>query len=146
MMTNEFDIAGFQTAVERHWHYHSKCQNLSWAHIQRDDGIFEIEVAPVYQQVFGGRDDGKNIWVGFELHLSEFFGEPGVQVEEFGCVSYCESYSPTPAIPMRGKYLGLPFVLKLLLEPVPGSKPIEVVDTLRSEIRTIRETNLEQSD
>lgn len=143
---DEFDIAGFQAALEKHWHYHAKCQNLSWAHVERDDGICEIEVAPVFQELYGGVDDGKKVWVGFEVRLGGFFTEPGVEVEDFGAVSYCVDYSPTPAIPIRGTFRGLPFVLKLMLEPVPGSEPIEIVDTIKAELRTIRETHHEKGN
>ncbi len=142
-MTIGFDISDFQAAVEKHWRYHNKCQNLSWAHFKREDGIFEIEAAPVYQSVFGGKDDGKKVWVGFEVCLTDLFTEPGMQIEAFGCVSYCPDYSPTPSIPIRGTFREHPFVFRLMLEPVPGSEPIEIVDTLKAEIRTIRETHHE---
>jgi hypothetical protein len=141
MTTSRFDIAGFQAAVEKHWHYHAKCQNLSWAHVERDDGICEIEVAPVLQELYGGVDDGKKVWVGFEFNLTDFLAEPGVEVEDYGACSACVDCNPRPILAIRGTYEGEPFALKVNLEPVPDTDPVERLDTIKQEIRPIKDSN-----
>ena len=132
-----FDIAELRQAVEHHWQHHGKCNHLNWSIFERDDGVWQIEVAPIFQEVFGGEDDGKKVWTGFEFSLSEFLAEPGVDVEDFGAASYCIDCNETPIIAVRGRYLGVPFVMKLHLEPVP-SDPVEIIDKIKNEVRKIK--------
>ena len=139
--SDEFDIAAFEQAVERHWKHHATCHQLFWSVHERDDGISQIEVAPIYQEVFGNKDDGMKVWTGFEFDLGGFLAEPGVDVEEFGALSYCAECSPTPFIGFRGTYRGPAFVMKLHLEPIPDTEPREVLDTLKREVRAIEETH-----
>ena len=136
---DQFDIAGFKQAVERRWEHHAICHHLLWSINERDDGVWQIEVAPVYQEVLGGEDDGKKVWTGFEFDLTGLFGEPGVFALEFGAVSYCiECNNATPIIAVRGRYQGVPFVMKLHLEPIPDSDPVEIIDTIKNEVRAIK--------
>lgn len=135
---DKFDIAGLRQAVENHWHHHGNCHHLNWSVFERDDDVWQIGVAPIFQEVFGGEDDGKNVWMGFELDLSGFFAEPGVFALEFGAVSYCIDCNATPIIGVRGRYQGVPFVMKLHLEPIPDSDPVEIIDTLNGEVRAIK--------
>ena len=133
----KFDIAGLRQAVENHWQHHGNCHHLNWLVVERDDDVWQIEVAPIFQEVFGGEDDGKNVWIGFELDLSGLFAEPGVFALEFGAVSYCIDCNATPIIGVRGRYQGVPFVMKLHLEPIPDSDPVEIIDTIKNEVRAI---------
>lgn len=135
---DEFDISGFRQAVENHWHHHGNCQHLNWSVVERDDGVWQIEVAPVYQEVLGSKDDGMKVWTGFEFDTSGFFQEPGVFALEFGAASYCVDCNATPIIAVRGRYQGQPFVMKLHLEPIPESEPVEVIDTIKNEVRAIK--------
>jgi len=134
---DKFDIAGFRQAVENHWQHHGNCRHLNWSVTERDDGVWQIEVAPVYQEVLGSKDDGMKVWTGFEFDLSGFFGEQEVFALEFGAASYCLDCNATPIIGVRGRYQGQPFVLKLHLEPIPDSEPVEIIDTLKGEVRAI---------
>jgi hypothetical protein len=84
------------------------------------------------------KDDGMKVWTGFEFDLSGFFGEPGVFALGFGAVSYCVDCNATPIIAVRGRFQGVPFVMKLHLEPVPESEPVEIIDTIKNETRAIR--------
>jgi len=137
---DQFDIAGFKQAVERRWEHHAICHHLLWSIKERDDGVWQIEVAPVYQEVLGGEDDGKKVWAGFEFDLSGFLAEQEVFALEFGGASYCiECKNATPIMAVRGRYHGQPFVLMLHLEPIPDSEPVEVIDTLKNETRAIKE-------
>jgi hypothetical protein len=100
-------------------------------------GEAQVEVAPVFQEVYGGEEDGRRVWTGFRFDLSGFAAEPGVEVREAGAVSYCAGCSPTPALAVRGAYLGHPFALRLHLEPVPGGEPVEVIDAINHTTRPI---------
>jgi hypothetical protein len=134
---NEFDIASFRQAVEKHWQHHGNCHHLLWSIKERDDEVWQIEAAPVYQEVLGGEDDGKKVWTGFEFDLSGFLAEQEVFALGFGAVSYCVDCNATPIIAVRGRYQGQPFVMKLHLEPIPESEPVEIIDTLKGEVRAI---------
>lgn len=136
---DEFDIASFKQAVERCWEHHGNCHHLLWSINKRDDGVWQIEAAPVYQEVLGGEDDGKKVWTGFEFDLSGFLTEQDVFALEYGAVSYCVECNATPILAIRGRYLGQPFVMKLHLEPIPESEPVEIIDTLKGEVRAIEE-------
>lgn len=137
---DEFDVAGLRQAVETHWQHHGNCQHLLWSIQEADDKEgWKIEVAPIYQEILGSKDDGMKVWTGFEFDLSGFFGEPGVFALAFVAVSYCIDCCPTPTIGVRGRYHGQPFMLKLHLEPIPDSDPVEIIDTMKQEIRTRRE-------
>lgn len=136
----ELDIAGFRQAVENHWQHHGNCHHLNWSVTERDDGVYQIEVAPVFQEVLGSKDDGMKVWTGFEFDLSGFFAEQEeVFALGFGAVSYCVDCNATPIIAVRGRYKGQPFVMKLHLEPIPQSETVEIIDTLKGEIRAIEE-------
>jgi hypothetical protein len=139
--SDEFDVAGFRQAVEMHWQHHGNCRHLLWS-IQKPDGKeeWQIEVAPIYQEVLGSKDDGMKVWTGFEFNLSGFFGEPGVFALGFGAASYCIDCCPTPFIGVRGRYHGQPFMMKLHLEPIADSDPVEIIDTLKGEVRAIQES------
>ena len=133
-----FDIAGLRQAVQNHWQHHGDCRHLNWSVFQRDDEVWQIEVAPIFQEVYGSEDDGKKVWTGFEFSLKDFLNEPGVDVEDFGAASFCIDCNPTPIIAVRGRYQGVPFVMKLHLEPVPNTDPVEIIDKIRNEVRAIK--------
>jgi hypothetical protein len=136
-MNDEFDEAGFKTVVDRHWQHHGRCEHQYWSFFQRDDGAWQIEIAPIYQEILGGKNDGMKVWTGFEINLSDFLAEPGFDGIEFGAVSFCIECNAAPMICIRGKFQGQPFVMKLSLEPDPDSDPLEIIDTLKQEVRAI---------
>lgn len=138
-MSDEFDEVGFRTIVEKHWKYHRPCLHRLWSTEQVQDDVMQFEVAPVFQEVGGGSDDGMRVWSAFSMHLSDFFAEPGIEVEEFGLRSYCIECTPVPFFGVRGKYKGRPFHLILNLEPIADSKPVEIIDTNNNVVRAIKE-------
>ncbi len=58
---------------------------------------------------------------------------------EFGAASYCIECNATPIIAVRRRFQSVPFVLKLHLEPIPDSEAVEIIDTLKGEVRAIEE-------
>lgn len=137
-MTDSFDIAGFKRAVERHWRHHAPSNHLLWK-VTEGDG-WEIEVAPVFQEVVGSKDDGMMVWSGFRFDLSGFLAERGVSVENVLAASYCTECNETPYIGITGTYYAKVFDLRILLEPVPRSAPVEALDTLTGQVRAIGDT------
>ncbi len=136
-----FDEEAFQQAVHNNWLYHSPCEQVHWASSREGDDTWRIETAPVFQEIFGGEDDGKRVWSGFEFHIHGFFQEPGVEVLDFGAMSISADHEPIPFIGISGRYFGKPFILRIGLEPLPDSRPQEVVDTVRQVIRPINDAD-----
>lgn len=137
-MKSEFDIDGFKHAVERHWRHHAPCNHLLWQVNDGDDG-WQIEVAPVYQEVVGGDQDGQRVWSGFDLDVSDLLAERGMLAACVHAASFCTQCAETPHVGVRGTYLGRPFNLRIHLEPVPGTLPVEVIDTIKMQVRDIKE-------
>jgi hypothetical protein len=128
----------FKQAVERHWRHHAPCGHLNWLVKESDDSL-QIEVAPVFQEVVGGGQDGSHVWAGFRFDLSRFLAERGILVESLIAASFCTECNETPYIGIRGTYFSQPFALRIHLEPIPGSAPVEVIDMLTGQVRAIEE-------
>lgn len=134
-----FDIEGFKALVEKHWNYHAPCQHLKWKVDRTGIDSVQVEAAPIFQDILGGAEDGKRVWSAFQVDLSKLLAEPGIEVEEFGFVSYCVECTAVPFVGVRGKFMNTGFLLKLYLEPIPNSEPVEIIDTLKKETRAIKE-------
>ena len=89
----------------------------------------------MFQEVLGGEDDGKTVWTGFVFHTEKLLR--AMMVESISAASVCNECNPTPALVIRGRYRGHRLCLKVCLEPVPGSPVVEIIDTLRFEIRDL---------
>lgn len=120
--------------IKKSWASHgpSSGPHLSSA-FNTDSGEWLIVAAPVFQEVLGGEDDGKTVWTGFVFDTEKLLR--AMTVESISAGSVCNECSPTPTLVIRGRYRGHRVSLKVLLEPVPGSPVVEVIDTLRCEIR-----------
>jgi len=132
------NIDAFKQTVERHWRYHAPCETVLWKVLEDDDG-WQIEAAPVFQEVVGGDQDGSKVWAGFRFDVSGLLAERGVLVESVLAVSYCTQCNETPYMGVRGTYYGRSFSLRIHLEPIPGSEPVEIIDTLKHQVRDIKE-------
>jgi len=132
-----FDEDAFQEAVRFNWNYHAPCEQVDWRCGEQDDGTWQITVAPVFQQVWAGEDDGRTVWAGFDFHGFGFAQEPGVEVLDFGAMSFCLDHNPTPFIGFKGRYFGQPFILRIHLQPTEASPIREVLDTVTKRVRPI---------
>jgi hypothetical protein len=94
-----------------------------------------ITVAPVFQEVLGGEDDGKKVWTGFIFHGDLFCKADGVYVKHFAASSLCNLCSRHPRLMFRGKYRGHKIYLQVFLEPPDDTEAVEIVDTIKSEVR-----------
>ena len=135
-MMMDFDEDGFRQAVEKHWHHRFICNHIHWSCRQLPDeqGYF-IEVAPVIQEVYGGENDGGKTWTAFVFDLHGFLNESGVIVEKAFSTSHHLENNTVPYLGVEGTYRNVPFIMQLLLEPIPDSKPVEIIDTLNEELR-----------
>lgn len=131
-------IEEFKQSVSRHWKHHAPCLHLNWKVEATDDG-WQISVAPIYQEVVGGQQDGEKVWSGFRFDLSAFFAEWGLLVESVNAASFCVECNETPYVGVRGTYFAKPFNLRVHLEPIPGSTPVEAIDILKGQVRAIEE-------
>jgi hypothetical protein len=132
---DEFDIESFRRVVLSHWRYLSRSNISNWAIHKRDDNVWQIGAAPVFQECFGGTDDGKRVWSAFEFDLMDFLAEPELIVEECGAMSFQESTNTRPFVGFVGSYKGQPFVFQLNLEPIPNTEPLEILDTIQDVVR-----------
>ena len=142
-MDRDFDEVGFKAAVERHWKYHRPCRHRMWSSERLEDGTMKLSAAPIFQEILGGDQDGMKVWSAFEMNLSDFFTEPGIEITEVGFRSVCIECTPTPFVGVRGKYKGQSFVLLIHLQPIPDTEPVEIIDTIKN---TTRRINHEQAD
>lgn len=134
-----FDEEAFRETVTSNWHYHAPAEQVHWMSSREEDCTWRVETAPVFQEIFGGEDDGMRVWSGFEFHLQGFSHEPGVEVLDYGAMSRSADHEPIPFIGISGRYFGESFSLRIGLEPLPDSEPQEVVDTVRQVIRPIND-------
>jgi hypothetical protein len=125
----------FIALIEFCWEHHGPCQHLHSKCWYDADGVWLITVAPVFQEVLGGEDDGKKVWTGFIFHSDAFCKADGVSVESFAAGSVCSQCSPHPRLMFRGEYRGHRFYLQVFLEPPRDVEVVEVIDTIRCEVR-----------
>jgi len=126
----------FAGIIERCWQHHGACEhlNLKTAY-DTETHEWLILASPVFQEVLGGADDGKQVWTAFTFNADAFLRAPGVFVERFAVSSYCARYDAAPKLVFVGKYRSHPIRLTVLLEPQAGSPTAEIIDTLRNEVR-----------
>lgn len=105
-----------------------------------DTGEWRIVAAPVLQEIFGGFEDGEQIWTPFafdatDLLVGGLFGVPGLRIENVAVTSGNHDRTYTPMLVVRGRCDGDPVSIRVFLEPPAGAEPVEVIDTLRNVIR-----------
>ena len=136
--TDDFEIEDFRREVQARWTYQGQCNISNWSIFRREDAVWQIEVAPVFQEIYSGdEDDGKKVWVPFEFDLAAFMIESGVDVDVCGVQSFSAESNSLPCIGIVGAYRGKSFALRIHLEPIPNTAPIEVIDRIKNEVRNI---------
>jgi hypothetical protein len=136
---NNFDELHFRAIIERHWSYHRACRHRIWKTTCLENGVMQFEVAPAFQEILGGDQDGLHVWTAYSMNLTKLFSEPSLEVTEVGFRSYCVECSSTPFVGIRGCFKNLPFILMIHLEPIADTAPVEVIDTIKNETRARKE-------
>lgn len=135
---SQFDETALRRAILRHWTHHAACNVISLEVIHRPDrNHWHVLVAPAFQEVVGGSEDGTLVWSGFDFAISNFLAEPGIEVDSMGMASYLIDNNPTPFVGFSGRFRGQPFFLRISLEPIPDSKALEIVDAIRNQVRPV---------
>jgi hypothetical protein len=137
-MCQDFDEAGFKAAVERHWKYHRPCRHRLWSSERLEDGKMKLSSVPVFQEILGGDQDGLQVWTAYEMNLTDFFAEPGIEVNEVGFRSLCIECTPNPFVGIRGRYKGHPFILTIYMQPIDDTEPVEIIDTINNQTRAVK--------
>ena len=125
-----FEVAGFQALVGRHWLSHLNGVRPVWETARAGEDPAVLVAAPAFEEVMGGPHDGLRLWSAYSMNLTDLFEEPDVDVIEFGFHTRSAGHRPAPLFSVRGQYKRRGFYLELHLEPVPGSRPVPVYDTL----------------
>ena len=122
------------------WQHHAPCKHINMqSYWDENSDCWQVKAAPVYQEVYGGDDDGKKVWAGFLFDMGEFSRSHGVWIQEQALCSVCVECTQHPKIMARGKFQGHPIFLEVYLEPVADTEPVEIIDTLKQEIREMPE-------
>jgi hypothetical protein len=127
--------------IEKHWHYHGPCKSISFdARYSPDVRAWEIEASPVRQEVYGGEQDGQQVWTGFIFEAGEFSKESGLWVQDFAVASHCAVCCHRPKMMFKGKFKGHYVFVNIALEPDRDSGATEFLDTIKREVRPNEET------
>lgn len=121
-------------AIEGNWQHHGPCSQVAIKCLYDDaTGEWQIVVAPVFQEVFGGENDGLKVWTGFAFDIGSMmglFGMPGLRIDGIEACSRCVDCTPIPMIEMRCRLGSEKLVIQIHLEPVADSPVAEVIDTI----------------
>lgn len=136
-----FDVAAFQEVIRIRWSYHSPGEQVHWSSERHKDGTWHIAASPVFQEMWGGAEDGKRVWSAFVVCLWGLSQAAGIEFTNLYAISQRVDHSPTPFVQVTGEYFGQPFSLRVYMEPIPNSETKELVDTVRQEVRAIEEVD-----
>lgn len=126
----------FYKTIHKHWQHHAPCEHINLMSEWSDETkCWHVNAAPVWQEILGGEDDGKRVWAGFLFDFGDFSRAEGVWVQEQAFMSVCSECTPYPKTMTKGKFRGHNFYLHLFLEPPQETEAVEVIDTIKKEIR-----------
>lgn len=122
------------------WQYHVPCKTLDMGSYQDENtGIWNLKIAPVFQEVYGGEADGKKVWAGFVFNVGNFSRAERVEVQEYMVVSACSECNNHPKLLIMGKYRGHHFCLHVFMEPLSEGPTVEMIDTKKQEVTPIQQ-------
>lgn len=122
--------------ISRHWQHHGPCESINFmAHKSDDNQAWMIYAAPAYQEVYGGDQDGQQVWTGFIFEAGEFSRESGLWIQDFAVGSHCAACNSYPKMMFKGKFRGHNVFVNIMLEPDKESSTVEILDTIKHEIR-----------
>lgn len=134
---NQFEMDSFRDVIAKHWNYLGFCNGMNFSVYQRDDDVWQIEMAPPMQIVYGGKEDGMTVWCPFEFHILEFLNEPDIEeITVAGAMTYSLKENSQPFLCFLGTFRGMKFALRICLVPFANAKPTEIIS---NEVRCIEE-------
>ena len=133
---NQFDEAGVRRLIQRHWTNNSPCKSL-WVEVTYcpHRGDWNVLVAPSFQEIVGGSQDGQLVWSAFSFDISDFLEEPEIEVHSMGMWSFSVEHDSPPMVSFKCRFKGKPFFLRISLEPIKNSKALEFVDVNQNHVR-----------
>lgn len=132
-------IEGFYQVIEKYWEHHSPCEHVNmYSEWIAEGKSWHVYAAPVFQEILGGEDDGKQIWAGFLFDFGNFSRHEGIWIQEQAFLSACVSCNQIPKTMTIGKYKGHRFYLHILFEPPKETKAIEMIDAVNGNIITVK--------
>lgn len=103
--------------------------------------VWEIWTAPSVQELYGGAKDGEKFWPPFIFDVSSFTAHTDITVTSMAIGSTCttDDNFAMPQMMLRGKLQygkrSYKFFLRVLLEPDKGIETLEIIDTIKQEVR-----------
>lgn len=130
------------------WSYHTPCKCINFQAWKDDElNVWQIKAAPVFQELYGGEDDGKKIWSGFLFDMGNFSKQPGVWIQEQAITSVCAECSNYPKLIAKGRFENHEIMLEVFLEPIVETEVKEIINTITNEIQeNINSDNEEEDD
>jgi hypothetical protein len=130
-----FNEARFQEMVESKWHYMKPANRTYWR-CTNAAGVWKAVIAPVFQEVYGGSDDGTVTWAKAEYALSFFVAQHGIEITDAMIISQGGTAS-LPVVEISGSYFSVPFELHIYLQPISDSSVREIVDLHKKQLKGI---------
>ena len=137
-MKKKIEPEHFEQVVKKHWTSHVECLFIGWG-AEIVNNSLEVIASPVFREVYGGEGDGTLTWAPFTFDLTEFGKEPGIEIEDVLIDSVSQLCDQGPVFGVRGKFEGATFVLIISLQPLPKSRPKELLDTIHNQLREIED-------
>lgn len=131
-----FNEPDFHELVQSNWQYTQPGNRTYW-HCTNAAGVWKAVIAPVFQEVYGGPDDGTVTWAEAEYLLSFFGEEPGIEITDARVFSQ-GGKERLPVIEVSGRCFGVLFELEIYLQPISGSSVCELVDLHKKRLKGIR--------
>lgn len=129
-------IYEFANSIDGCWIYHSPCESFNFkADFDSEDEVWYINIAPVYQEIYGGENDGKKVWSAFTFDLFTFFKLPNIQVQSLIVSSDHKEANDWAKMTLAGQYKKHLFCLDVFLKPPQETQVEEIIDVLHEKIR-----------
>lgn len=130
-----FNESDFHDVVQSNWLYMQPGIRTYWR-CTNAAGVWKAVIAPVFQEVYGGPDDGTVTSAEAEYLLSTFGEEYGIEITDARVFSRGEK-ERLPVIEVSGRYFGVLFELDIYLQPISGSSVCELVDLHEKRLKGI---------
>jgi hypothetical protein len=125
-------ITEIQKAIRKSWHPLGLSDALNWL-IENDEEGWKIQMAPVYQEVLGGEQDGEIVWTPFVIDVGDLLHDlaPLVDVRGFAAASAQQQFRTVSMFLIDGRRDEIEVAIAIHLEPPPEARATEVLDLIR---------------